>query len=107
VEIVLQAYATWEERDVARMTRDDDLWAAFVERATPSAWYVSPGDRGRYRSRRPGSVAAKRVRPTARQRGRDQTQPAHVVTLRDGRIIRAETWPDRAAALKAVGLEEE
>jgi hypothetical protein len=31
VGIVVQVYAAWEE-DVARMTRDDDLWAAFVER---------------------------------------------------------------------------
>jgi ketosteroid isomerase-like protein len=49
----------------------------------------------------------------ARQRGRGATsgvgtelEQAHIFTLRDGEVVRAESYPDREKALEAAGLRE-
>jgi ketosteroid isomerase-like protein len=49
----------------------------------------------------------------SRQRGRGVTsgvgaelEQAHIVTLRDGQVVRAESYLDRAKARKAAGLRE-
>lgn len=141
VQIVSQVYAAWEE-DLVRMTRDDDLWAAFVERVTPHVhsdfggilgtgvdggtepfsgldglraacldWYTPLAT---YRWEIEDAIELDDrvlllLNEYARLQGSEaeiKLSPAHVVTLRDGRIIHAETYPQRADALKAEGLTE-
>ena len=141
VEIVSQVYAAWEE-DAVQMTRDDDLWAAFVERVTPHVhsdfdgilgtgvdggtepfsgldglraacldWYT-PLSTFRWEIEEAIDLDDRvllLLNEYAQLQGSEaeiKLSPAHVITLRDGRIIHAETYPHRADALKAVGLEE-
>ena len=55
--------------------------------------------------RRSGSCGNEYAQPQGSE-AEIKLSPAHVVTLRDGRIIHAETYPHRADALKALGLAE-
>ena len=48
-----------------------------------------------------------RVSGTARQSGASvEISAAHVLTVRDGRVMRTEVFLDRQEALEAVGLRE-
>ena len=49
-----------------------------------------------------------RVRGTGKGSGAEtETRPAHLVTVRDGKVVRMVIYPERAAALEAVGLSEQ
>src|SRR3954454_3998497 len=49
-----------------------------------------------------------RVRGTGKGSGVEvETRPAHLGTVRAGKVVRLVIYPERAAALKAVGLSEQ
>jgi ketosteroid isomerase-like protein len=67
---------------------------------------ISSGSPGGDRPRRPVLLL---VRDYARRPGSAaelQSENAAIWTVRDGKVARAEFYPNRAEALKAVGLED-
>jgi ketosteroid isomerase-like protein len=140
VDLVL-AFQLGPEVDIARLFRDDAMWAATTEALAAfyhpdgesvfpdligggktyigpdgfrTGWldWLAPWETYRAEVQKAidlGDQVLLLVRDYARREesaAELQSENAAVWTVRDGKIARAEFYPDRAEALKAVGLEE-
>jgi hypothetical protein len=83
VEVVLALQEAIGEKDLVQLFRDDYLWGRFSQ-----------------------TVADRDSGCPLGSTQKVMLNSAFLFTLRDGKIVHCEGYPDRGEALKAVGLEE-